>query len=80
MDVPGVDVRPLRQMNGDAHFSEVFLDDAPVDDADRIAPVGEGWRVARTALAHERGAIGGRQRLRDAGWAAARARPGARSR
>ena len=33
---PGVDVRPLRQMNGDAHFTEVFLDDALVPDADRI--------------------------------------------
>jgi len=58
MDAPGVDIRPLRQMNGDTHFSEVFLDSAPVADADRIAEVGEGWRVARTALAHERGAVG----------------------
>ncbi len=53
---PGVDVRPLRQMNGDAHFSEVFLDDVRVPDADRIGAVGEGWRVALTCLAFERGA------------------------
>ena len=57
MSAPGVDVRPLRQMNGDAHFSEVFLDDALVSDADRLGGVGEGWTVARAALANERGAI-----------------------
>ena len=57
----GVDVRPLRQMNGDAHFTEVFLDDAGVPDADRIGGVGEGWRVALTCLSYERGAgsVGG---------------------
>ncbi len=55
---PGVEVRPLRQMNGDAHFSEVFLDGALVGDADRIGEPGDGWRVARTALANERGALG----------------------
>jgi len=57
MGAPGVEVRPLRQMNGDAHFSEVFLDDVVVRDADRFGGVGEGWAVARTALANERGAI-----------------------
>lgn len=57
MRASGVDVRPLRQMNGDAHFSEVFLDDVVVPDADRIGGVGEGWPVARAALANERGAI-----------------------
>jgi alkylation response protein AidB-like acyl-CoA dehydrogenase len=61
MHAPGVTVSPLRQMNGDTHFSEVHFDDAPVADADRIDAPGEGWRVARTALAHERGAgaVGG---------------------
>jgi alkylation response protein AidB-like acyl-CoA dehydrogenase len=58
MRAPGVDVRPLTQMNGDAHFSEVFLDDVVVPDSDRIAGVGDGWVVARTALANERGAVG----------------------
>jgi alkylation response protein AidB-like acyl-CoA dehydrogenase len=52
----GVDVRPLRQMNGDAHFTEVFLDDARISDADRIGEVGDGWRVALTCLSYERGA------------------------
>jgi alkylation response protein AidB-like acyl-CoA dehydrogenase len=58
MDAPGVDVRPLRQMNGDAHFSEVFMDEVPVPDPDRIGDVGAGWGLARTALANERGAVG----------------------
>jgi alkylation response protein AidB-like acyl-CoA dehydrogenase len=58
MRAPGVEVRPLRQMNGDAHFSEVFLDAAPVADSERIGDPGDGWRVARTALANERGALG----------------------
>jgi len=59
MHAPGVEVRPLQQMNGDAHFTEVFLDDAPVPDGDRIGAVGDGWRVAITCLSHERGAVSG---------------------
>jgi alkylation response protein AidB-like acyl-CoA dehydrogenase len=58
MQAAGVGVRPLRQMNGDAHFSEVFLDEVEVADADRIGDVGTGWVVARAALANERGAVG----------------------
>jgi len=61
MRAPGVEVRPLRQMNGDTHFSEVFLDEVVVPDADRIGPPGAGWGVAITTLAHERASIG-------AGW------------
>jgi alkylation response protein AidB-like acyl-CoA dehydrogenase len=57
MHAPGVEVRPLRQMNGDAHFTEVFLDDALVPDHDRIGAAGEGWRVAVTCLSYERGAV-----------------------
>jgi alkylation response protein AidB-like acyl-CoA dehydrogenase len=59
MHAPGVEVRPLRQMNGDAHFTEVFMDRAPMPDADRIGPAGEGWRVALTCLGFERGAVAG---------------------
>jgi alkylation response protein AidB-like acyl-CoA dehydrogenase len=58
MHSAGVDVRSLRQMNGDAHFTEVFLDDVLVPDTDRIGEAGDGWRVALTTLAHERGAVG----------------------
>src|SRR4029078_6219339 len=54
---PGVEVRPLRQMNGDAHFTEVFLDDVVVPDSDRIGAVGDGWRVALTCLSVRRGAV-----------------------
>ncbi len=58
MDQPGVDVRPLRQLTGEAEFNEVFLTDAVVDDADRLGGVGEGWAVAGATLMSERVAIG----------------------
>jgi alkylation response protein AidB-like acyl-CoA dehydrogenase len=61
MHAPGVTVRPLRQINGDTHFSEVFLDDVLVPEANRIGPPGGGWKVAMTTLTHERASIG-------AGW------------
>ncbi len=51
---PGVEVRPLRQMNGHASFNEVFLDEAQVPAANVIGGVGDGWTVALTTLAHER--------------------------
>jgi alkylation response protein AidB-like acyl-CoA dehydrogenase len=57
MHAPGVDVRPLRQMNGDTHFTEVFLTGVRLSDRDRIGPVNGGWRVALTTLAHERGGV-----------------------
>jgi alkylation response protein AidB-like acyl-CoA dehydrogenase len=60
MRAPGVDVRPLRQMNGDAHFNQVFLSEAPIPDSDRIGGPGDGWRVAITTLSYERGATGAR--------------------
>lgn len=59
MTAPGVDVRPLRQMNGDVHFNEVFLTDAPIAGDCRIGAEGDGWRVAITTLMHERTSIGG---------------------
>jgi alkylation response protein AidB-like acyl-CoA dehydrogenase len=55
---PGVEIRPIVQVNGDTHFNEVFLDEVEVPDRDRIGPLGAGWGVAMTALAHERLAIG----------------------
>ena len=50
----GVEVRPLRQMNGHASFNEVFLDDAEVPSGHVVGGVNKGWSVALTTLAHER--------------------------
>jgi alkylation response protein AidB-like acyl-CoA dehydrogenase len=58
MHQPGIDVRPIVQINGARHFNEVFLDEVRVDDADRLGPLGEGWKVARTTLGAERAMIG----------------------
>ncbi|NUU22781.1 MAG: acyl-CoA dehydrogenase [Streptomycetaceae bacterium] len=56
---PGVEVRPLRTMTGEAEFSEVFLDRAHVPDAYRIGPVGDGWKVAGATLSGERQMVAG---------------------
>ena len=58
MTLGGIDVRPLRQITGEAEFNEVFLTDVRVPDANRLGPEGGGWKVATTTLNHERVAIG----------------------
>ncbi|MHB8681059.1 MAG: acyl-CoA dehydrogenase family protein [Acidimicrobiales bacterium] len=67
MHAPGVEVRPLRQMTGDAEFNEVFFTDARIPDADRLDEIGAGWRVATTTLMNERVAIGGGVPSRNSG-------------
>ena len=59
MHAPGVEVKPLRQMTGEAEFNEVFFTDVRIPDAERLGDVGEGWRVALTTLMNERVSIGG---------------------
>jgi alkylation response protein AidB-like acyl-CoA dehydrogenase len=56
----GVDVRPLRQLNDEAEFNEVFLNDVVVPDSARLGPAGKGWSVAITTLMAERSGLSGR--------------------
>ncbi len=67
MEQPGVEVRPLRQITGEAEFNEVYFTEARVPDANRLDAVGEGWRVALTTLMNERVSIGGATPPRGAG-------------
>ena len=55
MEAPGITVRPLRQITGSTEFSEVFLEEVPVDRAHVVGEVNGGWEIAMTTLAHERG-------------------------
>ncbi|WP_233517578.1 acyl-CoA dehydrogenase family protein [Geodermatophilus marinus] len=67
MTDPGVEVRPLRQMTGEAEFNEVYLREARIPDAHRLGEVGQGWHVAMTTLMNERTAIGGGSSVRGSG-------------
>ena len=60
MHAPGVEVRPLRQLNGHSEFGEVFFTDVVVPDADRLGPEGLGWSVAISTLMQERSGLSGR--------------------
>ncbi len=53
MTLPGVEVRPLRLLTGDAHFNEVFLSDVRIPDSLRVGEEGGGWQIARTTLGFE---------------------------
>ena len=69
MQAPGVEVRPLYQITGEAEFNEVYFTDARIPDAERLGEVGEGWRVSLTTLMNERVAIGGQIPPRGSGFA-----------
>jgi alkylation response protein AidB-like acyl-CoA dehydrogenase len=67
MQAPGVDVRPLVQMTGEAEFNEVYFDEVRIPDAERLGDVGDGWRVSLTTLMNERVSIGGQVSPRGGG-------------
>ncbi|MDX6480537.1 MAG: hypothetical protein QOG85_1047 [Gaiellaceae bacterium] len=58
MHAPGVEVRPLRQITGEAEFNEIFFSDVEVPVENRLGEEGDGWAVAMTTLLHERGTLG----------------------
>jgi alkylation response protein AidB-like acyl-CoA dehydrogenase len=58
MKQAGVEVRPIRQITGESHFNEVFLDDVRVPGDHLLGPLDGGWRVLQTALAYERSVMG----------------------
>jgi alkylation response protein AidB-like acyl-CoA dehydrogenase len=58
MHLPGVEVRPLRQITGDAEFNEIFFTDVRVPIDSMLGEPGDGWQVAMTTLLHERGTLG----------------------
>ena len=58
MHAPGVEVRPLRQITGEAEFNEIFFTDVEVPVENRLGDEGDGWQVAMTTLLHERATLG----------------------
>jgi acyl-CoA dehydrogenase len=65
MATPGIEVRPLVEMTGEARFNEVFLNDVRVPDTARLGAVGQGWSITQTTLLHERMSMSGLSSLLD---------------
>ena len=57
LEQPGVEIRPIKQMNGKAHFNEVFFTDARVSDADRVSDINNGWAITTATLGFERSGL-----------------------
>jgi alkylation response protein AidB-like acyl-CoA dehydrogenase len=57
MATPGIEIRPLRQVSGAAHFAEVFFTDVVVPATNLVGEVNDGWRITMGSLAHERGGL-----------------------
>jgi alkylation response protein AidB-like acyl-CoA dehydrogenase len=57
LEQPGVEIRPIKQMNGLAHFNEVFFNDARVSDADRVSDINNGWAITAATLGFERSGL-----------------------
>jgi alkylation response protein AidB-like acyl-CoA dehydrogenase len=71
MEDPTVDIRPLRQMTGEAEFNEVFFTDTRIHESEMLGKSGDGWRVSLTTLMNERQSIGGGMPARGSGTIAA---------
>ena len=58
MKSPGIEIKPIKQISGDANFNEVYFTDVRIPDAQRLGEVGQGWQVSLTTLMNERASIG----------------------
>jgi len=58
MKSPGIEIKPIKQISGDANFNEVYFTDVRIPDSQRLGAVGQGWQVALTTLMNERASIG----------------------
>ena len=59
MKSPGIEIKPIKQISGDANFNEVYFTDVRIPDSQRLGEVGQGWQVSLTTLMNERASIGG---------------------
>lgn len=58
MKSPGIEIKPIRQLSGDANFNEVYFTDVRIPDSQRLGEIGQGWQVSLTTLMNERASIG----------------------